>query len=68
MLLNHTSIHIETRKKIFKKAFCCWDGNISEKWGPSFFYCSFFITSILQLMVVCRLCVIYVSEDNDSNV
>ena len=29
---------------------------------------SFFIHFFLKLIVACRLCVIYVREDNDSNV
>ena len=32
------------------------------------FCVSFFIFFFLKLIVACRLCVIYVMEDNDSNV
>ena len=35
---------------------------------PSLFCCSFFIPFFFKLIVACRLCVIYVSENNDSNV
>ena len=40
----------------------------STKWVPSLFYVSFLISFFLKLIVACRLCVIYVREDNDSNV
>ena len=36
--------------------------------GALIFCCSFLIYFFLKLIVACRLCVIYVREDNDSNV
>ena len=35
---------------------------------PHFFVVLFLIPFFLKLIVACRLCVIYVKEDNDSNV
>ena len=34
---------------------------------PHFFVVLFLIPFFLKLIVACRLCVIYVKEDNDSN-
>ena len=36
--------------------------------GALTFSCSIFIIFFLKLIVACRLCVIYVREDNDPNV
>ena len=36
--------------------------------GALTFLCIFLISFFLQLIVACRLCVIYVREDNDFNV
>ena len=36
--------------------------------GAHTFLCFFFNIFFLELIVVCRLCVVYVREDNDSNV
>ena len=38
------------------------------KWVPSLFCFSFLIHFFLKLIVACRLCVIYMREDDDSNV
>ena len=36
--------------------------------GALTFYCSFLVIFFLKLIVACRMCVIYVREDDDSDV
>ena len=42
--------------------------DLSTQWVPSLFCCSFLIPFFSELIVARRSCVIYVKEDNDSNV
>ena len=50
---------------------CCRvaiSNNRSTKWVPSLFFSFLIYFFFLKLIVACRLCIIYVREDDDSNV
>ena len=62
-LVKWLQIHYVNWPKVFSPMICQLNGRV-----PSLFCCSFSTHFFLKLIVACRLCVIYVREDNDSNV